>query len=209
MKLIIASHNEGKVKEFRDLLGGLSFEVVSLTDLGDDDEVAETGTSFVENATLKADYFAKKYDCLALADDSGIIVPALGNQPGVYSARFSGKAHDDIANNEKLLQELSKTISKDRSAYFVSSIVVATPDSKSANLEVEGRVFGVILPEPQGENGFGYDPLFYLPSEDATFAQLSEQRKNQLSHRGRAIEQLLIELPKWLEGVPNEIFSDE
>lgn len=209
MKLIIASHNEGKVKEFRDLLADLPFEVVSLADLEDKNDVKETGKTFIENARLKAEFYSNYYGHLTLADDSGLVVPALGDKPGVHSARYSGKDHDDQANNKKLLRELNKTVSRDRSAYFISSIVVASPQREIDNLEVEGRVYGLILQEPQGENGFGYDPLFYLPSEDATFAQLPQSRKNKLSHRGRAIEALLKQLPAWLEGATDEISSNE
>lgn len=197
MKVIIASHNQGKIKEFMELFAPLDMEVQSLLDFPELAEVEETGVTFEANARLKAEQIAKELNCIALADDSGLVVPALNGEPGIYSARYSGEPKDDTRNNQKLLARLSEEESTDRSAYFVSCIVVAHP--KMDSLVVEGCAHGEILEELRGVEGFGYDPLFYVASENSTFAEIPLSIKNKISHRANATAQLLDLLPTWLE----------
>ena len=197
MKVIIASHNAGKIKVFNEMFAPLDMEVQSLLDFPELAEVEETGTTFEANARLKAEQIAKELNCIALADDSGLVVPALNGEPGIYSARYSGEPKDDTRNNQKLLDRLKEVNASDRSAYFVSCIVVAHP--KMASLVVEGRAHGEILEELRGVEGFGYDPLFYVESEESTFAEIPLSVKNKISHRANATAQLLDLLPSWLE----------
>lgn len=199
LKVLIASHNKGKVKEFKQMFQALELEVESLLDYPEIEEVEETGSTFEANARLKAETIAQIMNCMVLADDSGLVVPALDGEPGVYSARYSGEPKDDTRNNLKLLERLEEVATEDRSAYFVSCLVMAYPNHES--LIVEGRAYGEILPELKGTDGFGYDPLFYVEQEGYTFAEISLERKNQISHRANATKQLLEELPKWLEGL--------
>ena len=199
MKILIASHNQGKIKEFEQLFKDYSFEVVSLLDYPELDEVEETGQTFEENARLKAETIANQLNVIAIADDSGLVVDDLDGQPGVYSARYSGEPKDDQRNNQKLLTELAKLPESDRKAHFTSCIVVAYPNYES--LVVEGHVEGVILTEARGQDGFGYDPLFYYPPKQQTFAELGLSEKNKISHRSQAFIQLMKEFPQWVEGI--------
>ncbi|WP_273478469.1 XTP/dITP diphosphatase [Ignavigranum ruoffiae] len=207
MKILIASHNAGKVEEFKALLGNSGYEIESLLDYPDIEEVAETGTTFEENARLKAETIAQRLHQVVIADDSGLMVDALAGAPGVYSARYSGEPKDDDRNNQKLLRELAEIEPGQRTARFVSCIVAAYPGYES--LVVEGQVEGTILNQPQGESGFGYDPLFYYPEQDSTFAQMALAEKNKISHRAKAFEKLQEAFAKWLEGLNDEISSDE
>lgn len=197
MKVIIASHNAGKIKEFKEMFAPLAMEVQSLLDFPELAEVEETGQTFEANARLKAEQIAQELNCIALADDSGLVVPALNGEPGIYSARYSGEPKDDHRNNQKLLDRLQEVNASDRSAYFVSCIVVAHP--KMESLVVEGRAHGEILEELRGVEGFGYDPLFYVASQNSTFAEIPLSVKNKISHRANATAQLLDLLPSWLE----------
>lgn len=200
MKLLIASHNPGKVQEFKELFAPFDLQVTSLLDYLDIPEVEETGTTFEANARLKAETIAEKLHCLALSDDSGLCVPALKGAPGVYSARYAGLAvKSDQANRDKLLKEMAPYEGKDRQAYFMTCIVVAYPNHPS--LVVHGRADGMITHEELGDHGFGYDSLFYYPETEKTFAQMSAQEKNQVSHRSRAVSALFKEFSAWLEGV--------
>lgn len=194
MKLVIASHNEGKLKEFKQALKDYSFEINSLSDYPTLKPVPETGTTFEENARLKAETIAELTDAYVLSDDSGLVVPSLNNAPGIYSSRYAGEEASDEENNDKLLKEL--TSNHNREAYFVSCLVLAHPHKES--LVVEGRAEGEILTKRQGEEGFGYDPLFYYSPLKKTFAELTLEEKNAVSHRSQAIEKLLEELPNWL-----------
>lgn len=196
LKVLIASHNKGKIKEFQQLFAELDLEVTSLLDYPELEEVEETGLTFEANARLKAETIAEEMQCLVLADDSGLVVPALNGEPGIYSARYSGEPKDDTRNNLKLLARLRETNSDDRSAYFVSCLVIAHP--KQESLVVEGRAYGQILPELKGTDGFGYDPLFYVEEEGSTFAEIPLERKNEISHRANATRQLLEALPAWI-----------
>ncbi|SDI49497.1 XTP/dITP diphosphatase [Dolosicoccus paucivorans] len=194
MKLIIASHNQGKLKEFKQALKDYPFEMTSLSDYPELKPVPETGETFEENARLKAETIAELTNAYVLSDDSGLVVPSLNNAPGIYSARYAGENARDEDNNDKLLRELTSDLN--REAYFVSCLVLAHPHKES--LVVEGRVEGEILTKRQGKEGFGYDPLFYYPPLNKTFAELTLEEKNTVSHRSRAIEKLLEELPNWL-----------
>lgn len=194
-KLIVASHNKGKVREFQSLLAPLNIEVVSLMDYPDLPEVEETGTSFEENALLKAETIANLLGEMVMADDSGLCVTALDGAPGVYSARYAGEPSNSLLNNEKLLEDL-KGVSN-RHAYFICCLAVARPGQPS--LTVQGRIDGKIIEQATGDEGFGYDPLFYVAEEEATFAQMPKERKNQISHRARALQELLVQLPSWIE----------
>ena len=197
MKLVIATQNKGKVAEFERLLGPKGIEVVSLLDYPDLPEVEETGNSFEANARLKAETIAKRLNLPVLADDSGLVVPYLNGAPGIYSARYAGQPKSDQANIDKLLREMSQASGDQRQAYFVACLVLASPDHDSH--VVEGRAYGTIALEPSGDSGFGYDPVFYVEQEGATFAQIPLSRKNQISHRANAIKALLASLPEWLE----------
>ena len=185
--VVLASRNKGKVRELQKLLDeelGERIELKSLNDVGLFDDVEEDGATFAENALIKANA-AVKAGYIALGDDSGLAVDALDGAPGVYSARYAGN-HDDAANNRLLLENLQGVA--DRTAAFVCSLACAFPDG-SAPIVTEGRVQGEILHELRGENGFGYDPLFYYAPFGKTMAEMSEAEKNAISHRGAAVRQ--------------------
>ena len=188
-KMVVATGNANKLREFSQLFTG--YEVVSQKEMGFLGEVEETGSTFAENALLKARAAAKALRVPALADDSGLCVVSLGGQPGVYSARYSGD-HDDKANRKKLLKELDGVA--DRTAYFQCAIALVYPNGKE--LLAEGRTFGKILFEEKGEGGFGYDSLFESDDLKKSFGEASAEEKNSVSHRRRALEALL---QKWNE----------
>lgn len=196
MKIIIATHNKGKVKEFETLFESIGLEVQSLIDYPQLPEVEETGKTFEENAKLKAETIANLLGQMVLADDSGLCVHALDNAPGVYSARYAGEPSNAQNNNLKLLEELEGKA--DRSAHFVCCLAVAKPGRET--LVLEGQAQGIILESLTGDQGFGYDPLFYVPAEGATFAQIGKERKNQISHRAEAFNKLIEVLPTWIGG---------
>lgn len=183
-KIILATKNKGKVKEFVQLLAGMPVEVLSLNDLAGIPEIEETGSTFEENAALKAKTVAKITGLITVADDSGLEVDALGGAPGVYSARYAGEKADDAANNAKLLEALGPLPLSERTARFRSCIAIATPQGEC--YFAQGVCEGLIGFEPQGKQGFGYDPLFLIPEKNCTMAQLSLEEKNQISHRGKA-----------------------
>ncbi|XJS11484.1 XTP/dITP diphosphatase [Aerococcaceae bacterium WGS1372] len=205
MKIIIASHNKGKVNEFNEMFKELNIEVVSLIDYPEIDEVEETGDTFEANARLKAETIAEQLGQMTLADDSGLVVPALNGEPGIYSARYAGEDKDDRANNQKLLEKMKSLRGKERQAYFNSTLVLAYPNHES--LVVEGRVDGVILDEERGHDGFGYDPLFYYPPLEKSFGELTLEAKNNISHRSRAMDELNKQINKWLEGL--ELYEND
>ena len=189
MKLIIASNNKGKIREIKEILGAHFESVISMREAGIELDVVEDGTTFLENARKKAlETLAvvKDDDAAVLADDSGLEVEALSGAPGVYSARFAGEGHDDAANNAKLLKLLENVPDDKRTADFACAMVLARRDKPC--IESDGKCFGVILREPAGENGFGYDPLFYYPEFKGSFAEISPEQKNSISHRRRALE---------------------
>lgn len=182
--LVLVTGNANKVREFNALFQkelGESYRVISIKELGYDADVEENGATFEENALIKAKY-AASLGYIGIADDSGLCVDYLDGAPGIYSARYSGQGND--ANNEKLLYELSNAKDGERSAKFVCSIACAFPDGRS--FTVTGECKGMIGHTLVGDNGFGYDPLFYYPPFDKTFAQMSEDEKNLISHRAVA-----------------------
>ena len=195
-KLIFASKNEGKVREFREFLTPLGIEVVSLNELDNVPAIIEDGTTFQENATIKAETIAHAFGVPVVAEDAGLMVDALNGAPGVHSARYAGD-HDDAANNAKLLHELESTPDIDRTASFHAVIVAIKPDGK--RLVAAGKVDGRILREPRGEGGFGYDPLFYYEPFDKTLAELTPAEKNEISHRGAALRKFMTEFKYWWE----------
>lgn len=188
MKLLIASNNKGKLREIKQILGGVYEEIVTPKDLGLSLEVEENGQTFLENARIKAHAFAKAAQMDALADDSGLCVEALGGAPGVYSARYAGGHGDDAANNALLLKNMETVPDGKRGAKFVCSVVLASPDGRET--WAEGESAGEILRAPRGDSGFGYDPLFYAPQFQKSYAELSAEEKNSISHRARALQQL-------------------
>jgi XTP/dITP diphosphohydrolase len=186
---IIASKNKGKLKEFRQLMKDLPVRVRSLDEFPQVGEIEETGSSFSENAMIKAQAVFDATGCAVLADDSGLEVDALNGAPGIYSARYAGPQKDDAANNAKLLEALSHVADKDRGAQFHCCIAVI--DKHGHHYTTEGIIRGRILHEPAGDNGFGYDPLFLVPELGKTTAQLSMDEKNGISHRGKAIAAMM------------------
>lgn len=181
MKLLIATTNPGKITEYRDLLADTPLQVVSLRDVGIDWDVAETGSTFAENALLKARAYAQAGGLPTLADDSGLCVDALGGAPGLYSARYASGAQARI---EKLLDEMRDIPPEQRGAKFVCVIALVLPDG--AAWTFEGECVGRIAQHASGANGFGYDPIFFMPEHGQTMADLPEDFKNTISHRARA-----------------------
>jgi len=188
-RLVLASGNPGKLKELSALLVDLGYELHAQSEF-DVSEVAETGTTFVENAIIKARHAAAHTGLPALADDSGIEVDALDGAPGVYSARFSGPTASDSANNALLVEKLRDVPSRQRSARYRAVIVLMRHAADPSPLICEGSWEGIIQLEPAGDGGFGYDPYFFLPDRGCTSAQLSAAEKNRLSHRGKALAAL-------------------
>lgn len=183
-KMVVASGNKNKIREFSELF--VDYEVVSQKEMGFDSEVEETGSTFAENALIKARAAAKALGVPALADDSGLCVVALGGQPGVFSARYSGD-HDDAGNRAKLLREMQGV--QDRTAYFQSAIALVYPTGKE--ILAEGKTFGKILEEERGLGGFGYDCLFQSDDLGKSFGEATAEEKNSVSHRSRALKALL------------------
>ena len=194
-RVVLASGNKGKVREINEILTGLDIEVVPQTQF-DVPEVDETGLTFVENAILKARNAAEHTGLPAIADDSGLEVDALKGAPGIYSARYAGPGASDRANLEKLLEEMSGIEDARRTARFQCLMVFMEHEADPTPLICQGSWEGRIAHEPQGESGFGYDPVFYLPDHDRTAAQLPAEEKNRLSHRGQALRALVNELKK-------------
>lgn len=186
MKIAIATNNPNKLREIRAILGGFFDEALSLSDLGIDIDIEETGTTLTENALIKARTIRDLTGLPALADDSGLMVDALDGAPGVYSARYAGEEHDDKKNNALLLKNLE---GKPRDAKFCSVIALCYPDGRE--LTAEGSAPGVILEEERGTGGFGYDPLFFSPELGKTFAEAAPEEKNSVSHRSRALRAML------------------
>jgi len=189
MKIILATQNQGKIRELQELLVDEEIEVLSLKDIEDWEDVEENGETFAENAALKARAAVKKTGLIALADDSGLEVDALNGAPGVYSARFAGEPKDDERNNDKLIQLLETVEDDQRQARFRCALVVATPAGKE--YLTEGTVEGQILTERRGSEGFGYDPLFFVPEYARTMAELTLAEKNKLSHRAQAFRKAI------------------
>ncbi len=188
-KLLIATHNQGKFVEMAEILSRLEVELVSLSDIGIEWDVEETGETIAANAILKAESYARSSGLLALADDSGLEVDALDGAPGVRSARFGDEGLDPVGRYRLLLEKLEGVPWEKRSARFRCVIAVAGPDGLLVT--EEGTVEGHITLEPSGEGGFGYDPVFFVSEQGATMAQLPAEVKNRISHRGRALAAIL------------------
>ena len=200
-QLLIATHNPGKVREYRELLRGLDRPLVSLSDVGIAEEVAETGLTFAENAWLKARTYAALSGLLTLSDDSGLAVDALGGAPGIHSARYGGDAcPDDAARVNLLLSNLHGIPWVQRTARFRCVIAIHHP--QGVEVSVVGSVAGMIQYTPQGNDGFGYDPVFYLPSLRRTMAQLPLDEKNRISHRANAAGRAVPALQRLLAAAP-------
>ena len=188
MKLVLATVNKHKVAEIRAILGDLFDPIITMQEAGFNEEIEENGQTFAQNASIKAVTVMKATGLPALADDSGLVVDALDGRPGVYSARYAGVHGDDDANNDKVLTEMADLPDPERTARFCCSIALARPGMPV--LIAEGSVEGQLLYERRGSGGFGYDPLFYIPSMAMTMAELSPEQKNAISHRSRALAQL-------------------
>lgn len=198
-ELVIGTRNRKKLEELADLLKGLPLDVTDLSAWPQAPEVEETGSTFEENARLKAAGVAKALGRWVLAEDSGLVVPALNGRPGVYSARYAGKHGDDEANNQRLLAELAPLPDDRRAAYYVCVAALADPRGEVVAV-TEGRCHGVIVKERRGSGGFGYDPLFLIPEYHRTFGELSLRVKQALSHRAKAIVQMRPALRKMAGG---------
>ncbi|MDD7700603.1 MAG: XTP/dITP diphosphatase [Eubacteriales bacterium] len=190
LEMVLATRNAGKAAELQALLRaryGAKITLLTLSEIGFEGDIEETGQTFAENALLKARAAAAASGKIGLGDDSGLVVPALGGAPGIYSARYAGEHGNDEKNNAMLLQNLSgKT---DRRAFFECVLACALPNGE--NFTVSGRCEGIILESPRGRNGFGYDPLFYVPGLGKTLAEMSGEEKNAISHRGAAVRQFV------------------
>jgi len=188
-RLLLGTRNPGKVKEITTILANSGWMFSSLQEFDDVGPAAEDGVTYAENAIAKARFYAAATGLLALADDSGLEVAALGGAPGVYSARYAGDNASDADRRELLLSELAKLDNQDRRARFVAAVAIAHPNGEVLNLS-EGICEGTITFEPRGNSGFGYDPLFIPDGYDQTFAELSDDVKNRISHRARALMRL-------------------
>jgi XTP/dITP diphosphohydrolase len=187
--LVVGTRNPKKRQEILEILGDLPIEVRDLTGWPDAPEVVEDGDTFEANARKKASELARHLGQWVLGEDSGLVVPALGGRPGVYSARYAGKQGDDAANNRRLLAELAPLPDDRRAAYYVCTAALADP-SGAVRAVAEGRCHGVIVKDYRGDGGFGYDPLFLVPEYHKTFGELSARAKHALSHRARALARL-------------------
>ena len=195
MKFVLATHNPGKLREMSEILSHLGVEVVSPADVGITVEVEETGTTFAENAMLKAKAICAASGLPAIADDSGLCVDALNGGPGVYSARYGGEGLDDRGRYMLLLNSMRGQTT--RAAHFSCAIACAFPNGDT--LTAEGRCDGAIAFAPLGEGGFGYDPVFLVPEKGKTFGQLTAEEKSQISHRGKALREFSTQLETYLK----------
>jgi XTP/dITP diphosphohydrolase len=196
-EVIIATKNPGKAREFEHIFSSREITVLTLLDFPEIPEVDETGTTFEENAALKAEAVSKALGKMVIGDDSGLIVDALEGRPGIYSARYAGEPKNDERNTDKVLSELEGTPEEKRSARFYCALAVAVPGQET--IKVSGTCEGCILEERRGSNGFGYDPVFYVPEKGLAMAELSSDEKNQISHRANALKKLDVVLDSILE----------
>ena len=192
MKIVLATHNKGKIREFTKCFAEIGWDAVPVADVADVAEPEETGATFEENALKKARYYAKATGLPVMSDDSGIIAEALGDKPGVHSARYAGVHGDDEANNRKLVEDLKPYSGEDRRGHYSCVVALVWPDGKE--ITAEGRCDGIIRDFYAGTGGFGYDPLFYLPELGKTMAEISMEEKNKISHRGKALRALMEKL---------------
>jgi XTP/dITP diphosphohydrolase len=189
-RLLVATNNPGKLEEYQNLLRAMPLEITSLRDEGIEFEPEETGSTFEENAILKANAFSERSGLLTLADDSGLEIDWLGGAPGIHSARYGGTGRgEDVKRYQMVLRQLEAVPWAERRARFCCVVAIATPDGQVET--AEGTVKGIIAFEPQGEHGFGYDPIFYIPEFDCTMAQLPPDTKNRISHRARGAQAAL------------------
>ncbi len=192
-KIVLATGNQHKVDEFQQIFSNYNIQIISLKDLNIKLNVEETGLTFIENALLKAEAIKKFTDLPILADDSGIVVPELNNEPGIYSARYAGENASDKENRTKLLHSIKTNGLHEPKAYFNCSLAFV---SETKTLKADGQCHGVISSHEKGKNGFGYDPIFFLPERNKMMAELSEDEKNGISHRRQAINHLLEKMKK-------------
>ncbi len=192
-KLFLATRNKGKIEEFSELLAPYKIEIVTTYDLDKPLDVAETEDTFRGNARLKATAYMEHTGYPSLADDSGLVVDVLNGRPGVCSARYAGDESTDRENNKKLLEELKNVPKEKKTAKFISAIALVFPNN-SVQI-VEGSCDGLIIDEPKGNNGFGYDPLFFVPEANKTYAEMTPSEKNKYSHRAKAMQKLSRILP--------------
>ncbi|MDT8317292.1 MAG: XTP/dITP diphosphatase [bacterium] len=197
MDIVLATRNEGKVREFLKLLSSLDLNILSMNKFPEIGDIDESGATFKENALIKAKRVSSITGLITIADDSGLEVEALDGRPGVYSARYAGDAASDRDNYLKLLEEMKDLPEADRGAAFVCTIASCAPSGEF--ITTIGRCKGVIASAPDGEGGFGYDPVFYLPDFACTMASLPSGKKNKISHRGKAVEELKKILPAFLD----------
>ena len=191
-KIVFATGNEGKMREVRLILQDLGFPVLSMKEAGVSLDIEENGTTFAENAMIKARAVWEKTGGIVLADDSGLVVDYLGGEPGVYSARYLGEDTSYEIKNQAIIDRLADAKEEERTARFVSAIAAVLPDG--SELVTEGTVEGLMAHEPAGNGGFGYDPIFYLPEYGVTSAEIPIEKKNEISHRGKALEAMKIKL---------------
>ncbi|WHY65894.1 XTP/dITP diphosphatase [Neobacillus sp. SuZ13] len=196
-EVIIATKNPGKAKEFEHIFSSRGITVRTLLDYPEIPDVEETGTTFEENATLKAEAVSKALGKMVIGDDSGLIVDALEGRPGIYSARYAGEPKNDQNNTDKVLSELEDIPEEKRTARFYCALAVAVPGQETKT--VSGTCEGRILEERRGTNGFGYDPVFYVPEKGLAMAELSSDEKNKISHRANALKKLDVVLDSILE----------
>ncbi len=185
-RIIFATANEGKMREVRMILADLDMEVLSMKEAGASCNIEENGRTFAENAAIKARAVWEHTGDIVLADDSGLVVDYLGGEPGIYSARYLGEDTSYEIKNQVIIDRLSGAREEERTARFVSAIAAVLPDGTV--LHTEGTVEGLIAHKPAGSGGFGYDPIFYLPEYEMTSAQIPLEKKNEISHRGKALE---------------------
>lgn len=191
-KIVFATGNEGKMREVRLILKDLGLPALSMQEAGVSLDIEENGTTFAENAMIKARAVWEKTGGIVLADDSGLVVDYLGGEPGVYSARYLGEDTSYEIKNQAIIDRLADAKEEERTARFVSAIAAVLPDG--SELVTEGTVEGLIAHEPAGNGGFGYDPIFYLPEYGVTSAEIPIEKKNEISHRGKALEAMKIKL---------------
>jgi len=199
MKIVIATSNQNKLRELKELLKGFDVQLLSLTDFPNCPPVVEDGESFAENALKKAQTICAHTGLLTIADDSGLEVDCLEGRPGIFSARYAGEGADDRNNYEKLLQEIKGVAPENRSARFRCVLAIAAPSGRQRI--VDGEYRGFIITEPRGENGFGYDPVFLDTTSGLTFAEMTPEHKNQISHRACALQELVKILPDFLHSL--------
>lgn len=195
-KIILASNNQGKIKEVKQICSDMNVEIISMKEAGIDVDIEENGTTFEENALIKAEAIMKLTGEITIADDSGLEVDYLGGEPGVYSARYMGHDTSYDIKNQAIIDRLEGVEEKDRTARFVCAMAAVFPDGR--HFTTRGTMEGIIGYEIKGSNGFGYDPIVYLPQYQKTSAELSPEEKNKISHRGEALEKLKVQLVNYM-----------